>query len=338
MIDHVGAGPETGSEEPAVYHHPLPPAGFDPSKARDVELQRYGLPAGPGFAAGAAAAFRRGFLAPPPDRPLRFVPAQRPVLALAAASAPARTNRIAAGRLPVHKSANWSGASLAPRGGRDFVSVMGRWTVPVVTGPAGGEERRSSTWIGLDGQGFYQDSSLPQIGTLQIWHPGPPPQAAYETWYQWWARGQTNAPEPLPLPVTGGDVVSAILTVLDPTTVRFNLKNETQGLMLQAFDATAPGPCRISGATAEWILERPSPLGSDGWHPYGLTAYAPFSFTECVAQSAGAAGGALQDHDLARARLIRMAEITAAARVRTISRPSLVPGRPQEVHLTYVGP
>ena len=69
MIDHVGAGPDTGSEEPAVYHHPLPPAGFDPSKARDVELQRYGLPAGPGFAAGAAAAFRRGFLAPPPDRP-----------------------------------------------------------------------------------------------------------------------------------------------------------------------------------------------------------------------------------------------------------------------------
>ncbi|WP_407519942.1 G1 family glutamic endopeptidase [Methylobacterium oryzisoli] len=338
MIDEVGAGPETGPENRAVHHHPLPPDGFDPSRADDAELLAHGLPAGPGFAAGAAAAFRRAFLAPPRDRPLRFVPAQRQALALAARTAPLRTSA-AAGRMPVQKSANWSGASLAPRGGRHFVSVMGRWTVPTVTGPAGEAERRSSTWIGLDGQGFYQDSSLPQIGTLQIWHPGPPPQAVYETWYQWWARGQENAPEPLTLPVAAGDVVSAILTVLDPTTVRFNLKNETQGLMLQAFDAAAPGPCRISGATVAWIMERPSPLGSDGWHPYDLTAYAPFSFSECLAQSAGPAGGALQEHDLARARLIRMAAIGAApTRVRTVSVPHRVPGQPREVRLTYVGP
>ena len=290
----------------------VPPDGFNPSTEPDTELTRYGLPTVDAMASNPkAAAFRRAFLQPLADgRPLRFVPAL-PTSSIAMDLFV--IERTAPTTQPAQRSVNWSGGYLAARGGHRFVSVMADWVVPRVTVPPDprATEYHSSTWIGLDGQKFYLDSSLPQIGTKQRCGEGLHGAREYYAWFQWWARGQKTEEQPLGLPVSHGDTISAIITVFDERSVICNLRNVTQNVMLEAFRAWAPSPCRISGATVEWIMERPSPPDSDGWEAYALPDYSPFAFTGCIAESCPLRGITLHDHDLERARLIRMYEIAA---------------------------
>ena len=118
-----------------------------------------------------------------------------------------------------------------------------------------------------------------------------------------------------------------------------NLRNVTQDIMLEAFKAWAPTPCRISGATAEWIMERPSPPDSDGWEAYALPVYTPFAFTGCIAETRPLGSTTLHDRDLEGARLIRMYEIAhTPTSVRTISTARRELGPPQRLELTYVAP
>ena len=332
----------TGPRPPdgTIAPYPLPPKTFNPAQASEEELRRYGLPT-PNESRGnrAAAAFRRAFLHPRPKAPpLRFLSALKaaeaaPRLAIIRVAAQAAS--------PVQKSMNWSGGYVAPLNGRSLVSVMANWTVPAVSAPNGAAEPeyRSSTWIGLDGQKLYLDSSLPQIGTRQRWLTEPVPHAEYRSWFQWWARGRDLPIQDLALPVDPRDEISAIITVLDEATVRCNLKNVSKGIILQAFDASAPEGLRISGATAEWIMERPSPMGSDGWEPYPFPLYTPFAFTACVAESAEPGKPDLLEHDLESARLIRMYEIDRQpTSVRTISTASRTLGPPQRLALTRIAP
>lgn len=324
----------------AFSPYPLPAKDFDPARATDDELERHGLPRLSAFdGSPAAAAFRQTFLQGRADAPpMSFLAAMEPHIA----AAPTGTIPLAAqASWPAQKSMNWSGAYVAPRNGRSLVSVMANWTVPAVSPPPGGtaSEYQSSTWIGLDGQRLYLDSSLPQIGTRQRWLTHPTPRAEYGCWFQWWARGRDLPIVTLALPVDPYDEISAIITVLSETTVRCNLKNVSKNIALQAFDATAPAGLRISGATAEWIMERPSPMGTDGWEPYELPAYTDFAFTDCVAQSVAPGSSILQGYDLASARLIRMYELRHnPAGARTISTARRILDAPQRLELSYLAP
>jgi hypothetical protein len=318
----------------------VPLGTFDPSTKLDRELIGYGLPALNAMASNPLATeFRRAFLQPRANGlPLRFMPA----LAMAAAGPDAAVIPLAAPTSqPAQKSVNWSGGYLSPRDGHSFVSVMADWVVPTVSVPPGRTELEfhSSTWIGLDGQKFYLDSSLPQIGTKQRCGPGLAGKPPYYAWFQWWARGQETEEVPLLLPVAPGDAISAIITVFDQDSVICNLRNVTQDVMLEAFRAWAPSPCRISGATAEWIMERPSPPESDGWETYALPVYTPFEFTRCIAESRPPRSSALHDRDLQGARLIRMYEIVASPPgTRTISTAHRVLLPEQRLELAYVAP
>ncbi|HEY5797578.1 MAG TPA: G1 family glutamic endopeptidase [Bosea sp. (in: a-proteobacteria)] len=318
----------------------VPRDDFVPSRAPDSALIRLGLPTLNAMASNPkATAFRRAYLRGAVDgRPHHYMPA----LAMAEmARAAAVIPRAAPTAQPAQKSVNWSGGYLTPRDGHSFVSVMADWTVPTVSAPPGGTgpEYRSSTWIGLDGQRAYLDSSLPQIGTSQRCTSGAAATAQYGAWFQWWARGQVTEEEPLALPVDPGDVISAIITVFDETSVVCNLRNVTRDITLEAFKAFAPGPCRISGATAEWIMERPSPPLSDGWEAFELPVYTPFAFTACIAESQAPASTALHDRDLEGSRLIRMCAIDAApTRVRTVSTARRVITPTQKLALSYVAP
>jgi len=320
---------------------PLPEPGFDPLKASAEELRAFGLPVPDDHPPGSPGNIARSkFLTgPDPDTPVRFVPAvndERPYphphyLATVSLAVPGHP-------WPTGGSINWSGGFVTPRGGNiSFVEAY--WTVPAVAAPAGGAdpEYHSSTWIGLDGQRSYRDSSLPQIGVMQS-VTAATGVATYFAWYQWWAKGTPPVFYPLALPVDAGHEVYAILTVLNPTSVLFNIKNVTLGVILGAFVVGAPGVCLVSGATAEWIMERPTPLGGDPWSPYPLPAYENFSFTGCRTEST-APDGSLKSIDLELARLIRMNEITKAPPgVRTISvaKKTLLPS--QHLDLRYTGP
>lgn len=318
----------------------VPRDDFVPSRASDRALLRLGLPTLNAMPTNPkATSFRRAFLKGAVDgRPHHYMPAlamadlapEGTVIALAAPTAQ-----------PAQKSVNWSGGYLTPRYGHSFVSVMADWTVPTVSTPPGGTEPeyRSSTWIGLDGQKAYLDSSLPQIGTSQRCTSGSAATAQYGAWFQWWARGQVTEEVPLALPVDPGDVISAIITVFDETTVICNLRNVTRDITLEAFKAFAPGPCRISGATAEWIMERPSPPESDGWEAYALPVYTPFAFTACIAETRAPGSIVLHDRDLEASRLIRMYAIDAAPpRIRTVSTARRVLTPTQKLALSNVAP
>ena len=76
-----------------------------------------------------------------------------------------------------------------------FVEIRGSWQAPVVAPPTPGEigEFHSSTWIGLDGQRRYLNSSLPQIGTAQyVDVTAAATTFTTKAWWQWWLRDHFN--------------------------------------------------------------------------------------------------------------------------------------------------
>ena len=199
----------------------------------------------------------------------------------------------------------WSGALVMPRGGQMFVRITGRWRVPAVTLPASAgttaEGKRvcsSSTWIGLDGARSYLHSSLPQIGTAQnvVVKDGDMVRE-YFAWHEWWCAGHISEPTRLDsLVIKPGDLIVCTLTVDTLTRVIFHMKNETTGMEVASFSVDAPNkpPVAgssepsiqrlISGATAQWITERPSDPATD--KPYELANYGTVVFENCVATAA----------------------------------------------------
>jgi hypothetical protein len=229
-------------------------------------------------------------------------------------------------------SLNWSGAYITPHGGLQLTEVWGRWEVPSVSAPAGTvgtPEFRSSVWIGLDGQRRYLDSSLPQIGTAQFLDaPGEPP---FSIWWQWWLRGDPTTYDPVILStnVTHGHRMRAYLRVTNETHVDFFIKNRTTNQAFQVFNVESPtdgntgAPVKVSGATAEWIVERPTDSNGE---PYQLPDYTDVEFTSCFGVAAqlppGGVPGLGREQTLDGARLISMYQVERnPSRRVTISKP-----------------
>ena len=271
-----------------------PPPGFDPLTASQAERDQFGLPPKPDpehepelyefwvELFSSPLSFEEGdfsFVGPQPHNFHR------------AGAAGVRSRH--------ESSRNWSGTYITPRDGRMFTDVLGSWRVPAVAPPAGqppGAEYRSSTWIGFDGQRSYLNSTLPQIGTGQFFNAvGFPPGQAWISWIQWWPLPPLTI---LSLPVAPGDRIMCWLLVLNRTDVLFIIKNHTQG-PLHMFIMTAPKvimppwilvpvQAEVSGATAEWVMERPTSLVTNQLYP--LPNYGQVEFRQCYALSARAPG------------------------------------------------
>jgi Peptidase A4 family len=216
-------------------------------------------------------------------------------------------------------SLNWSGRYITPQQGRRFTQLHAQWQVPTAQPPAhipAQGEYRSAAWIGFDGQRRYRASSLPQIGTAQRvevsnGQPLPPIMSA---WCQWWVRDRSdNAPFTLSsLKIHANDIVICSLVAKGGRKVAFYIRNVTTRHAFPVFEWNAPSdplrrPVTVSGATAEWIVERPMILGTDT--PYELSDYKLCLFEDCHAVSACAGE---QDHteNLRHAKLIKMYETT----------------------------
>ena len=251
----------------------------------------------------------------------------------------------------LHESSrNWSGLYISPRDGRMIVEVRGEWNVPTVNFPTGATtaltERRSSTWIGLDGQRRYFDSSLPQVGTEQfIFNTSGTITRPLYLFIQWFLREAPQLPMYLPLPFIAGHNIMAAITAISPTEVIFTIKNQSTGAFLTPIKVTSPsgpmpsGPSpmqvRVSGATAEWVMERPMVWGSDDL--YELPSFNTIHFVGCGASSAIAYGGLGQDETLYGARRINMKRLESMPpllRTLVTSEPHSIvwPPREQEAH------
>jgi hypothetical protein len=191
--------------------------------------------------------------------------------------------QISVGALPhgrLGSSRNWSGAAIFANRGNRFNQVIASWTVPNVNPGNGDGPWACSTWIGIDGLRRWM-KSMPQMGTTQVVgdtgeydrHGVPLPQ--YFAWWQWWLRGRTiQLPVPFPATIAPGKKVFCCVTLLPPDqpdpgdrhNVQFFLQVDGVGMpVLLGVPPTnaADGDGRrvpASGASAEWILERPTAL------------------------------------------------------------------------------
>jgi hypothetical protein len=286
-----------------------PPENFDPLTAGPEQLREYGLPPLPDRIAQPEQYVFWEMLYSPP---LRFVKAEfsfsPPDYQLT------QRGPLLATGTRYETSPNWSGAYITPKQSRMFTEVHGGWQVPTPLPPggaAGDGDYRSSTWIGLDGQRRYLNSSLPQIGTSQFVKVvnGQPTPPDISTWWQWWLRGQKGRPVNLALAVKPQDLVLCSLVVINAITVRFFIKNQTTGDFVSPFEETPPSPRikRVSGATAEWIVERPTHFDDDGL--YDLPNYNTVLFSNCLAVAAPGPGSSGKSEKLPGAKLINMFEV-----------------------------
>jgi Peptidase A4 family len=314
-----------------THRYPLPnPPIQDPSRWTDDEIAKYGLPPRPkaGARPEAARLWLETF-----GRTLRFleftaanqdeVQRMRLVQVDALGGEPALpepSDALVASAGHFENSLNWSGAFLNATLGRTFRQIHGSWTVPTLQPPPGqaAPAYECSCWIGLDGQRRYVNATLPQCGTDHVLNMGPNGMAiSCHAWIQWWAPNDSSA-TPVPVagfPVNPGDHIRAVLTVLDPSTVLCNLINDTTQpptvVPVKVTAPTIPGQgtlYTISGATAEWVMERPAIID----HPDELQPFPDYgttNFTGCVADEALADGTSPILRTLATSRFIRMYEV-----------------------------
>ncbi len=246
----------------------------------------------------------------------------------------------------MNSSQNWSGAYVHPRNGNMIIQVAGTWQVPAITMPGGPVQLlrpASSVWIGLDGQRAYFDSSLPQIGTRQeIDETGAPKVTA---WYQWWVRGQPSSydPQPVGLVLATHDVVFCTVQMKTPTKANVSMTkigtpNQLWSMDIQPDFVGGIQP-RISGATAEWVVERPTVRESDVLYP--LPQIEPVIFSGCYADAAlpfQTTPRVVQNLD--GARFINMFErVDGPTRAPMLAKPGrLTPDLSNGFQVTYTGP
>ncbi len=180
-------------------------------------------------------------------------------------------------------SRNWSGAAIFANRGDRFNQVIASWTIPAVSEGNGVGPWVCSTWIGIDGLRRWM-RSMPQMGTTQVVGDtgerdgAGNPLHPYFAWWQWWLRGRTiQAPVVFPTgPLYPGDKVYCCLTLLPPDQpdpgdrnhVQFFLRVNSVGMPVRLeppptndpSDNDAPRRVPATGASAEWILERPTAL------------------------------------------------------------------------------
>jgi Peptidase A4 family len=286
----------------------VPPTGFDPLTAPEEELLNLGFPKRPDPALQPAEfEFWQEMFAPSLQFE-KFAFDIPPDVATESRSFPAQLPRR-------QTSFNWSGAYITPRDGTVFSSIRGKFQVPTPNLPpegAPGEKYRSSTWIGFDGQRRYYMSTLPQLGTAQNIDPvmGVPTQSFF-AWWQWWVRNDAlTQPFRLAAPtIHAGDLIMCLVQVAnDRAGVSFAITNLTTNRGLQFFQGAPPEdwgqPFKVSGATAEWVMER-----SADWpdpKPQQLPDYGTVDFRNCGAAAINMDTGAMVERSLSAAKLIDM--------------------------------
>lgn len=334
----------------------VPDGLFDPSGAPAELLQSYGLPPkpDPNGQPLLRRAWEKGFGKPMRMQQFEF---DRSLMASTHdGSGPRSFDAIPFAGSRFESSDNWSGAYVTANHDRRFLQAWGTWTVPdnlklppqSLQGPPT-IPYTCSNWIGLDGQRRYLNSSLPQIGTASTRQPDGTTTA--QAWTQWWARGNTekNAPVPLALAVQPGNEVLCVLTALDPRTVVFVMVNLTGQEVPTAISVLGTSPevrlpdgtlvrPDIAGATAEWIMERPSVVGQPT--AYNFPDYGEAKFELCIAVEgddvniSSWSGGSSQH--LRGARLLRIFDVLAdPARTAFTSMPKKLDDT--SIHLKYGG-
>ncbi|KAJ6518401.1 concanavalin A-like lectin/glucanase domain-containing protein [Mycena vulgaris] len=137
-------------------------------------------------------------------------------------------------------SSNWCGAALT---GSGFTSVVGTWTVPTITlrsGQSAASDPSISQWVGIDG---FSNSALIQGGTLSQLVGGRQENIA-------WTEMLPAALRQVSLTVNTGDSITTNVTMTSATSGTVTIRTPRASIV-----GTVSGGTRVSGTSAEWILE-----------------------------------------------------------------------------------
>ncbi|HEX4005076.1 MAG TPA: G1 family glutamic endopeptidase [Acidobacteriaceae bacterium] len=257
---------------PGVYAFTQPPASFNPLTASKQELQSWGYSPRPEATEGLDAQIR--WLEEVSPKLKRSVPDLVP--------RPGVYNRRIQ-RLKVNgklanataaTSANWSGYGLtAGTGQQPFNKVIGRWTVPTVKqapGTCSGGWDYSSEWVGIDG--FNNDDLLQAGSQADVFCDIGQSVTEYFPWIEWLPESELviykSAATSTLYPFAPGDYLNVTVTATNfsggvSTNGTLSFADVTQGWTFSlTFTAAALGGSQVTGASAEWIVERTEVGGS----------------------------------------------------------------------------
>jgi hypothetical protein len=180
-------------------------------------------------------------------------------------------------------SNNWSGYVLtSPPSAPIYAWIYGEWNVPPAYAESGFYTAdHSSLWVGIDGWG---SNDVVQDGTDQdtltiFWIQ----TSSYTAWVEWFPLTSQTLTS---FPVNPGDRIRAWTWLTDanghytstPTRGNYYVWNQTQNVYTMTSIAT-PSGTTFSGHSAEWVLERPTVLGT----LTNLTDYSSATLTNAVA-------------------------------------------------------
>jgi peptidase A4-like protein len=243
------------------FVYDVPPAGFDPLTASDIELQQWGFPPRPKSGDPVDyARWKRMATSTRITPQLKFTniyhgPARNPKIGSAVSNATAAT------------SENWSGYVVTEADGTfsgNNPMSYGIWTVPAVapgSGSCSSATYASSQWVGFDG---WTSSDVLQAGTEANCG-----NSDY-FWYEWYPNAETE----LSLPVGPGDFVTVRVYYCGSCSPQgsANLENNVTN-QTTSIGFNPPSGTTYEGNSAEWIMERPTVDGALADLPNYATMY-----------------------------------------------------------------
>ena len=259
----------------------IPPAGFHPTKATDAQLQEYGFQPRPTDPEGLAMwnDVMKDYKTTPIPKIIAMLDTQTD-----------GNESSGAYNASEAQSTNWSGvqnfrtSSSQPA----FTEVQANFYQPAMKSDSvpGSSE---STWVGLGGDGAYDNSPYGLIQAGTSWYNGVY-NGWWELWYQGCATGQTN----ISFIVRPGDNIHVYVgyntgtkatgvQIIDQTNGDFSTFSKNVGTIDGQY---------FQGNTAEFIDERQSLKDSNGnWYYSPLADYYCVSWTNCQSYQQGVGWG-----------------------------------------------
>jgi len=273
----------------AFRTYPSSPRGFDPHKASDEELLRYGFPQrpDPDKHPELARLWKRALA-----RPIRFVEAKLSIDPVMGARGDPLIQE--AGEFG---PTGWAGAlKLLATGSStsDFTQpatmVFAQWQVPYVypVHPAG-ETDTVAFWVGLDGYAPLNPLGLLQAGvaadvheTFSWWPPFRKTVVTWWAWTEWYSDSHAGEPGAKPhkvetVPVAPGDTIFVVVCAPQPDFGFVSMLNISRGIG-SSVGINALSGVASEGKTADWMLEVPSSSPN-------VPIFSPVTFTNCTAGS-----------------------------------------------------
>jgi len=290
------------------------PKGFDPLKASNSELVKYGYPPQPNKDAMPKHLKKwTNFL----SRPIQGVAPQFTIMATGRQPANITTKGDASANA---ESGNWSGAVvLNPPSGQTFATISASWMVPNAWPPLSAWNGtgwndgswESVSWVGIDG--YTAQQSILQAGTKSVVTvtKGAVTHTSW-AWFEWFPAFEIQFSN---FQVSPGDTVHFLVCAPTPTTGSVFVTNVSSNLATST-SINAPTPASaLAGQNAEWILEDDSIGGS----PAPFSDYGSEFFYDCMAST-----GQGTEVNISNATLVNMVQGSGTISTAVMETPSVL--------------